>query len=140
MELIAKYGSKEEHFKFREEFIGFSGTQDENVDITNAEIVFVGYGIVAPEQKWDDYKGVDVTGKVLLMMNDDPPSEDPKFFGGKARTYYGRWTYKYEIAARKRRWAPSSFIRMHLPVIRFKWCKLHGREKIFRLPIPKKSR
>ncbi|MGA7161547.1 MAG: M28 family peptidase [Bacteroidota bacterium] len=102
MELIAKHGSKEERFKFREEFIGFSGLQDDNVDISNAEIVFVGYGIVAPEQNWDDYKGVDVAGKVLLMMNDDPPSEDPKFFGGKARTYYGRWTYKYEIAARKR--------------------------------------
>ena len=101
MELIARYGAKEEHFKFREEFIGFSGTHDENVDITDVEIVFVGFGIVAPEQKWDDYKGVDVAGKVLLMMNDDPPSDDPKFFGGKARTYYGRWTYKYEIAFRK---------------------------------------
>ena len=101
MELVARSGAKEEHFKFREEFIGFSGLQEENIDIANVEIVFVGYGIVAPEQKWDDYKGVDVKGKVLLMMNDDPPSNDPKFFGGKARTYYGRWTYKYEIAARK---------------------------------------
>lgn len=102
MELVAQCGSKEEHFKFREEFIGFSGTHDEHVDITNAEIIFVGFGIVAPEQKWDDYKGVNVKGKVLLMMNDDPPSDDPKFFGGKARTYYGRWTYKYDIAARKK--------------------------------------
>ena len=101
MELVARSGAKEEHFKFREEFIGFSGLQEENIDIANVEVVFVGYGIVAPEQKWDDYKGVDVKGKVLLMMNDDPPSNDPKFFGGKARTYYGRWTYKYEIAARK---------------------------------------
>ncbi len=101
MELVARSGSKEEHFKFREEFIGFSGLQEENIDIAKVEVVFVGYGIVAPEQKWDDYKGVDVKGKVLLMMNDDPPSNDPKFFGGKARTYYGRWTYKYEIAARK---------------------------------------
>jgi Zn-dependent M28 family amino/carboxypeptidase len=102
MELVARRGAKEERFKFREDFVGFSGTQDEDVDVTNAEIVFVGYGIVAPEQKWDDYKGVDVAGKVLLMMNDDPPGNDPKFFGGKARTYYGRWTYKYEIAARKK--------------------------------------
>ena len=102
MELVARRGPKEERFKFREEFVGFSGTQDEDVDIKNAEIVFVGYGIVAPEQRWDDYKGVDVAGKVLLMMNDDPPGNDPKFFGGKARTYYGRWTYKYEIAARKK--------------------------------------
>ena len=102
MDFVARCGVKEEHFKFREEFVGFSGTPDENVDINNAEVVFVGYGIVAPEQNWDDYKGVDVAGKVLLMMNDDPPGSDPKFFGGKARTYYGRWTYKYEIAARKR--------------------------------------
>jgi len=101
MELIARLGSKEEHFKFREEFVGFSGLQVENIDIANVEVVFVGYGIVAPEQKWDDYKRVDVKGKVLLMMNDEPPSDDLKFFGGKARTYYGRWTYKYEIAARK---------------------------------------
>ena len=102
MELVARHGSKEEHFKFRDEFVGFSGTQEEDVDLANVEVVFVGYGIVAPEQKWDDYKGLDVAGKVLLMMNDDPPGEDPKFFGGKARTYYGRWTYKYEIAARKK--------------------------------------
>lgn len=101
MELIARSGAKEEHFKFREEFIGFSGVHEENIDIANAEVVFVGYGIVAREQKWDDYKGVDVKGKVLLMMNDDPTGNDPKFFGGKARTYYGRWTYKYEIAASK---------------------------------------
>jgi len=68
--------------------------------VDNAEIVFVGYGIVAPEYQWDDYKGVDVKGKVLLMMNNDP-SDDPKLFGGKTRLYYGRWTYKYEIAAQK---------------------------------------
>ena len=65
------------------------------------EIVFVGYGIEAPEYKWDDYKGVDVKGKVLLMLVNEPPSDDPNFFKGKALTYYGRWTYKYEEAARK---------------------------------------
>ena len=66
-----------------------------------AEIVYVGYGIEAPEYNWDDYKGVDVKGKVLLMLVNEPPSDDPKFFAGKALTYYGRWTYKYEEAARK---------------------------------------
>ena len=101
MDFMARCGTKEEHFKFRDEFVGFSDAQKENVEIAGGEVVFVGFGIVAPEQKWDDYKGVDVKGKVLLMMNDEPPSTDPKFFGGKARTYYGRWTYKYEIAARK---------------------------------------
>ncbi len=67
----------------------------------NADIVFVGYGIEAPEYKWDDYKGVDVKGKVLLMLVNEPTSDDPNFFKGKALTYYGRWTYKYEEAARK---------------------------------------
>jgi hypothetical protein len=65
--------------------------------------VFVGYGIVAPEQQgWDDYKDVDVSGKIILMMNNDPGGDDIKFFAGKGRTYYGRWTYKYEIAAQKK--------------------------------------
>lgn len=67
----------------------------------DAPIVFVGYGITAPEFGWDDYAGVDVKGKVVLIIVGDPPSDDPKFFGGKALTYYGRWTYKYEQAARK---------------------------------------
>ena len=70
------------------------------VDI-DAPIVFVGYGVTAPEFHWDDYAGIDVKGKVVLIVVNDPPSDDPKFFGGKAMTYYGRWTYKYEQAARK---------------------------------------
>jgi Zn-dependent M28 family amino/carboxypeptidase len=67
----------------------------------DAPIVFVGYGIHAPEYKWDDYAGVDVKGKVVLVIVNEPPSEDQKFFKGKALTYYGRWTYKYEEAARR---------------------------------------
>jgi len=67
----------------------------------DAPIVFVGYGVTAPEFGWDDYAGADVKGKVVLIIVGDPPSDDPKFFGGKALTYYGRWTYKYEQAARK---------------------------------------
>ena len=67
----------------------------------NADIVFVGYGVEAPEYKWDDYKGVDVKGKVLLMLVNEPTSDDPNFFKGKALTYYGRWVYKFEKAARK---------------------------------------
>ena len=66
----------------------------------DAPIVFVGYGIDAPEYGWNDYKGVDVKGKVLLVIVNEPPSDDEKFFKGKAMTYYGRWTYKYEQAAR----------------------------------------
>ena len=66
----------------------------------DAEVVFVGYGIQAPEYGWDDFKGVDLKGKVLLMMNSDP-DWDPQLFEGKKRLYYGRWTYKYESAARQ---------------------------------------
>ncbi len=69
------------------------------VDI-DAPIVFVGYGVTAPEYNWDDYAGVDVKGKVVLIIVGDPPSDDPKFFAGKTLTYSGRWTYKYEQAAR----------------------------------------
>jgi len=70
------------------------------VDI-DAPIVFVGFGVTAPEYNWDDYAGIDVHGKVVLIIVGDPPSDDPKFFAGKALTYYGRWTYKYEEAARR---------------------------------------
>ncbi|MGH9869891.1 MAG: M20/M25/M40 family metallo-hydrolase [Candidatus Polarisedimenticolia bacterium] len=77
-------------------------TETQQPDVTSAgDVVFVGYGIVSPENNWDDYKGTDVAGKVLIMLVNDPPSEDPAFFGGKGLTYYGRWTYKYEIAAKK---------------------------------------
>jgi len=70
------------------------------VDI-DAPIVFVGYGVNAPEFQWNDYANVDVRGKVVLIIVGDPPSTDPNFFAGKALTYYGRWTYKYEEAARR---------------------------------------
>jgi len=84
--------------KFWDEYIAASGVAEPTSSIDNAELVFVGYGIKAPEYKWDDYKGVDVKGKVLVMMNNDP-DWDPELFAGTARLYYGRWTYKYEIAA-----------------------------------------
>jgi Zn-dependent M28 family amino/carboxypeptidase len=83
-----------------DEYVAYDETQNSSSDI-DADIVFVGYGIEAPEYQWDDYKGVDVRGKVLLMLVNEPPSNDPNFFKGPALTYYGRWTYKYEQAARK---------------------------------------
>src|SRR5438309_7674606 len=97
--LVPKQGEAM-HLKPLDEYVAFDQTQqpESNVD---ADIVFVGYGIEAPEYNWDDYKGADVRGKVLLMLVNEPPSDDPKFFKGKALTYYGRWTYKYEEAARK---------------------------------------
>ena len=86
--------------KVLEDYVSYDQTQQPQSDI-DAPIVFVGYGIQAPEYNWDDYKDADVKGKVLLMLVNEPPSEDAKFFKGKALTYYGRWTYKYEEAARR---------------------------------------
>lgn len=83
------------------DFIGVSRPQVETNAVKDSGIVFVGYGVVAPEYNWDDYKGVDVKGKTLLMLINDPPTADGQLFKGKAMTYYGRWTYKYEIASEK---------------------------------------
>jgi Zn-dependent M28 family amino/carboxypeptidase len=85
--------------KWYQDYIGASGVQKASSGFDDAQVVFVGYGIEAPEYKWDDFKGVDVKGKVLLMLNNDP-DWDPKLFEGKTRLYYGRWVYKYESAAR----------------------------------------
>ncbi len=82
------------------DFIASSGVQAERAAFDDAELVFVGYGIQAPEYDWDDYKGVDLDGKVLLIMNNDP-DWDPELFAGETRLYYGRWRYKYESAARQ---------------------------------------
>ena len=86
--------------KYLDEYVAFDETQQPQSDV-DSPIVYVGYGIEAPEYRWDDYKGVDVRGKVLLMLVNEPPSTDASFFKGRALTYYGRWTYKYEEAARK---------------------------------------
>ncbi len=84
---------------FRRVHRGF-GKPDATLAMDDREVVFVGYGIQAPEYGWDDFKGLDLRGKVLLMMNNDP-ADDPKLFEGKRRLYYGRWDYKYESAARQ---------------------------------------
>ncbi len=86
--------------RLADEFIGGSGVQQSAAVVKDAEVVFVGYGITAPEEDWDDYKGADLEGKMLLMLNDDP-DWDPELFAGERRLYYGRWKYKYEIAAAK---------------------------------------
>jgi len=85
---------------WREDYIAVSGVQSESVAVDDAELVFVGYGIQAPEFHWDDFKGTNLTGKILVMMNNDP-DWDPNLFAGKRRLYYGRWSYKYESAARQ---------------------------------------
>ena len=86
-------------FKWLDEFVGVTYQQRTDAQF-DAPAVFVGHGIVAPEYKWDDYQGIDVRGKVVVLFTGEPPSDDPKFFTGKALTYYGRWTYKYEEATR----------------------------------------
>jgi len=86
--------------KVLDEYVAYDQTQQPQSDI-DAPIVFVGFGIHAPEYNWDDYKDADLKGRVLLMLVNEPPSDDPKFFKGKALTYYGRWTYKLEEAARR---------------------------------------
>jgi Zn-dependent M28 family amino/carboxypeptidase len=82
---------------------GFSGTSQTQRELEefDTEAIFLGHGITAPEFGWDDYKGVDARGKVVVLFTNEPPSDDPKFFGGNALTYYGRWTYKFEEAARR---------------------------------------
>ena len=86
--------------KFADDYVATDQTHAGKSEI-DAPIVYVGYGINAPEYNWDDYKGADLKGKVLLMLVNEPPSDDPNFFKGRALTYYGRWTYKFEEAARR---------------------------------------
>jgi len=86
--------------EYWDEFVALSGVQREKAEIDGAEVVFVGYGIQAPEYDWDDYKETDLEGKVALLLNNDP-DWDPALFEGKRRLYYGRWDYKYERAARR---------------------------------------
>lgn len=93
-------GGKSASFKWWDQYIGASGVQQEKASIGHAEVVFVGYGIQAPEFGWDDFKGQNLKGKVLLMLNNDP-DWDPAIFAGNTRLYYGRWDYKYLSAARQ---------------------------------------
>src|ERR1700749_3329166 len=102
-------GDKTMELKYPDDFVASSARLQPEIKVDKSDLVFVGYGVVAPEYGWDDYKGVNVRGKTLLMLIGDPPVPDPKdpsklddkMFKGKAMTYYGRWTYKYEIAAQK---------------------------------------
>ncbi|HEX2139273.1 MAG TPA: PA domain-containing protein, partial [Woeseiaceae bacterium] len=94
-----KSGEEELVLQQWDQFIAASGVQADRAEIKDAELVFVGYGIQAPEYDWDDYAGVDVTGKVVLIMNNDP-AWDPDLFAGETRLWYGRWDYKYLTAAK----------------------------------------
>lgn len=113
--------------KYLEEFVGGSQTQVETSAL-DSDVIFVGHGVVAPEYKWDDYKGLDTKGKTLVMLVDDPPAneKEPDLFKGRARTYYGRWTYKHEMGTAK---GAQAVILIHTseaagygwPVVRNSW-------------------
>jgi Zn-dependent M28 family amino/carboxypeptidase len=107
--LVFTKDAQQERLEWKNDVVAWTKHVAPSAEIKDSELVFVGYGVVAPEFNWDDYKDVDVKGKTLVMLINDPavpdpanPNElDPKTFGGKAMTYYGRWTYKYEIGQQK---------------------------------------
>jgi hypothetical protein len=103
--LSFRRGAKEQKLAWRDDFVAWTKRVADTVAVDRSEVVFVGYGVQAPEFNWDDYKGVDLKGKTMVVLVGDPPVPnpanpaelDPKVFGGRAMTYYGRWTYKYEM-------------------------------------------
>ncbi len=102
-------GGKKMELQSPDDYVAFTSQTVPNITVHDSDVIFVGYGVVAPEYGWDDFKGADVKGKTLVFLINDPPVPDPsdpsklddKMFKGKAMTYYGRWSYKYEIAAQK---------------------------------------
>jgi Zn-dependent M28 family amino/carboxypeptidase len=104
--LTFEKGAAKTSLAFKADFVAWTKRMVETVRLDRSEVVFVGYGVQAPEFGWDDYKGRDLTGKTIVVLVGDPPVPDaanpekldPKTFGGSAMTYYGRWTYKYEMA------------------------------------------
>ena len=106
--LTFRRGATERRLAWRDDYVAWTKRVAEHVSLDASDLVFVGYGVQAPEFQWDDYKGVDLHGKTMVVLVGDPPVPDsakpgeldPKTFGGKAMTYYGRWTYKYEMAAK----------------------------------------
>ncbi len=107
--LVFTKGKQSLTLKWKDDVVAWTKHVADVASVDKSDMVFVGYGVVAPEFNWDDYKGVDVKGKTVVMLVNDPPVPDPakpgeldpKTFGGRAMTYYGRWTYKYEIGAMK---------------------------------------
>jgi Zn-dependent M28 family amino/carboxypeptidase len=106
--LVFGKGAAERRLAWRDDYVAWTKRVVERVGLDASDLVFVGYGVQAPEYQWDDFKGLDVRGKTIVVLIGDPPVPDPakpgqldpRVFGGKAMTYYGRWTYKYEIGAK----------------------------------------
>ena len=121
---LAVHGSNAQFsLSFTQDFVGNSFAQQPDNDF-DAEAVFVGHGISAPEYHWDDYKGADLRGKVLVYFTNEPPSDNPNFFAGRALTYYGRWTYKFEEATR--RGAVAAIIIHTTPTAGYSWATVRG--------------
>ncbi len=107
--LVFKRGSATQILAFKTDVVAWTKRVQDTVRLDASDVVFVGYGVQAPEYQWDDYKGIDLAGKTVIMLVNDPPVPDPadptrldpNIFGGRAMTYYGRWTYKYEKGAEK---------------------------------------
>jgi Zn-dependent M28 family amino/carboxypeptidase len=103
--LSFRKGAKERKLAWRDDFVAWTERVADTVSVDKSDLVFVGYGVQAPEFNWDDYKGIDLKGKTMVVLVGDPPVPDPanpaeldaKMFGGRAMTYYGRWSYKFEM-------------------------------------------
>jgi Zn-dependent M28 family amino/carboxypeptidase len=114
----------EQPLSYGGDFVSWSEIPDSAVAVNGAAVVFVGYGISAPEWRWDDYRGLDVRGKVLLMLVNDPGLEDSTIFNGRALTYYGRWTYKLEEGARR---GAAAVLLIHTTrSATYPWSVVHG--------------
>lgn len=102
-DMALSHNGEESSLEYRTEMMGWTNRVVDSINVENSEMVFVGYGIVAPEFGWNDYEGLDVEGKTVVMFVNDPgyATQDPAVFNGNAMTYYGRWTYKFEEAARQ---------------------------------------
>ena len=102
-DMVISNGNEDLRLKFRKDFVALTRRVTDRIELNNSELVFAGFGIVAPEYNWNDYEGLDVTGKTVIVLVNDPgfSTLDENLFKGEAMTYYGRWTYKYEEAARQ---------------------------------------
>lgn len=126
MALTVSGGGSASTYSYGDEIMAWTKRVVESVEVNDSEMVFVGYGVVAPEYDWNDYEGLDVTGKTVVMLVNDPgfATEDPEMFNGRSMTYYGRWTYKYEEAARQG--AAAAFIIHETAPAAYPWDVVKG--------------
>src|SRR6266513_4454276 len=133
---VTASGKANANLRFTDDVVVWPGSATESSS-AQGELVFVGYGATAPEYKWDDFKATDVRGKILLVLVNDPPAppSEPSLFGGKAMTYYGRWTYKYEEA--ERRGAAGMLIVHTTPAAGYPWQVVVGSNSVEHRLLPR---